>query len=88
MFLIKKGQCNWEIALVTAGLCFWNSIECEIIFTFHLQTSTSVLYVNWETFQDVEEFQTISHASGIQNYQLGIGKILLLKKELMEKVIT
>lgn len=88
MFLIKKGQCNWEIALVTARLCFWNSIECEIIFAFLLQTSTSVLYVNWETFQDVEEFQTISHASGIQNYQLGIGKILLLKKELMEKVIT
>ncbi|XP_078322971.1 uncharacterized protein LOC111122905 [Crassostrea virginica] len=37
------------------------------------QTSTSVLYVNWETFQDVEEFQTISHASGIQKYKLGIG---------------
>lgn len=37
------------------------------------QTSTSVLYINWNTFQDVEEFQTISHASGIQNYKLGIG---------------
>lgn len=44
------------------------------------QTATSVLYVNWESFQDVEEFQTISHASGIQNYKLGIG----IKKILTE----
>lgn len=60
-------------------------MECEIKLAFLLQTSTSVLYVNWETFQDVEEFQTISHASGIQNYQLGIGKIFFLRKPLMEK---
>lgn len=55
-------------------------MECEIKLAFLLQTSTSVLYVNWETFQDVEEFQTISHASGIQNYQLGIGMIFFLKE--------
>lgn len=29
--------------------------------------------INWETFQDIEEFQTNSHSSGIQDYILGIG---------------
>ncbi|XP_062569401.1 uncharacterized protein LOC134231455, partial [Saccostrea cucullata] len=37
------------------------------------QTSTTDMYINWETFLDVEEFQTGSHPSGIQNYVLGIG---------------
>lgn len=47
---------------------------CEIdVYCYFLQTATSVLYVNWESFQDVEEFKTNSHASGIQNYKLGIG---------------
>lgn len=47
---------------------------CEIdVFCYFLQTAASVLYVNWESFQDVEEFKTNSHASGIQNYKLGIG---------------
>lgn len=29
--------------------------------------------INWQTFQDIEEFQTNSHSSGIQDYILGIG---------------
>ncbi|XP_062616047.1 uncharacterized protein LOC134277752 [Saccostrea cucullata] len=37
------------------------------------QSSSSVLYINWDSFQDVEDFKTISHSSGIQNYRLGIG---------------
>nr|XP_034314147.1 uncharacterized protein LOC105348718 isoform X1 [Crassostrea gigas] len=37
------------------------------------QTSTTDMYVNWETFVDVESMTVISHSSGIQDYQLGIG---------------
>ncbi|XP_078334035.1 uncharacterized protein LOC111124258 [Crassostrea virginica] len=37
------------------------------------QTSTTEIYINWETFNDVEELRDISHSSGIQNYELGIG---------------
>ncbi|XP_062606252.1 uncharacterized protein LOC134268062, partial [Saccostrea cucullata] len=37
------------------------------------QISTTDMYVSWESFEDVEEFQTIPHAFGVQNYQLGIG---------------
>ncbi|XP_061176007.1 uncharacterized protein LOC133184958 [Saccostrea echinata] len=37
------------------------------------QTSTTDLYITWDSFKDVEEFQTISHAFGVQAYQLGIG---------------
>lgn len=32
------------------------------------------MYINWETFVDIEELTVISHSSGIQDYQLGIGK--------------
>lgn len=34
--------------------------------------------INWETFQDIEEFQTNSHSSGIQDYILGIGMSLIV----------
>nr|XP_034301655.1 uncharacterized protein LOC105322112 [Crassostrea gigas] len=39
----------------------------------NFQTSTTDMSINWETFQDIEEFQTNSHSSGIQDYILGIG---------------
>lgn len=60
---------------LTQGIFKINSHAVKLFFLLFLffQTSTSVLYINWNTFQDVEEFQTISHASGIQNYKLGIG---------------
>ncbi|XP_056015772.1 uncharacterized protein LOC125675332 [Ostrea edulis] len=37
------------------------------------QISATDLYVTWDSFIDVEEFNMISHSSGIQNYQLGLG---------------
>ncbi|CAG2222618.1 unnamed protein product [Mytilus edulis] len=37
------------------------------------QTSDSDLYVNWDNFQDVEEFNNGPHPSGIKEYILGIG---------------
>ncbi|XP_052707847.1 uncharacterized protein LOC128183063 isoform X2 [Crassostrea angulata] len=37
------------------------------------QISTTGMFISWGSFEDVEEFQTISHSSGIQNYMLGIG---------------
>ncbi|XP_078321865.1 uncharacterized protein LOC111103999 isoform X3 [Crassostrea virginica] len=37
------------------------------------QISTTDLYITWESFEDIEETQAISHSSGIQNYLLGIG---------------
>ncbi|XP_061181031.1 uncharacterized protein LOC133189645 [Saccostrea echinata] len=37
------------------------------------QTSTTDMYINWQTFEDVEEISAISHSTGIQDYQLGIG---------------
>ncbi|XP_062579529.1 uncharacterized protein LOC134241501, partial [Saccostrea cucullata] len=36
------------------------------------QTSTTDMYINWQTFEDVEEISSISHSTGIQDYQLGI----------------
>ncbi|XP_062576068.1 uncharacterized protein LOC134237945 [Saccostrea cucullata] len=40
------------------------------------QISTTDMYVTWDSFKDVEEIQTISHSSGVQNYQLGIGTFI------------
>ncbi|KAK3100189.1 hypothetical protein FSP39_015958 [Pinctada imbricata] len=37
------------------------------------QTSTSDMYVNWESFRDVEELNVLPHSSGIQDYKLGLG---------------
>lgn len=42
-----------------------------------IQISTTNMYVSWDSFEDVEEFQTIPHTSGIQNYELGIGACLI-----------
>ena len=43
-------------------------------FDYIKQISTTDLYITWESFEDIEETQTISHSSGIQNYFLGIGE--------------
>lgn len=52
-----------------------------IVFYFKLnviiQISTTDMYVSWDSFEDVEEFQTIAHTFGIQNYELGIGACLI-----------
>jgi hypothetical protein len=32
------------------------------------------MYVNWDGFQDVEEFSVGPHSTGIKEYILGIGK--------------
>ena len=32
------------------------------------------MYVNWDNFQDVEEFNNGPHPSGIKEYILGIGE--------------
>ncbi|XP_061177042.1 uncharacterized protein LOC133185758 [Saccostrea echinata] len=40
------------------------------------QISTTDMYVAWDSFKDVEEIQTISHASGVQYYELGIGTFI------------
>ncbi|XP_069133969.1 uncharacterized protein [Argopecten irradians] len=37
------------------------------------QTSLSDIYVNWETFVDVEELSSTSHSTGIQAYNVSIG---------------
>ena len=41
---------------------------------YFLQTSNTDMYVNWDGFQDVEEFNVGPHTSGIKHYILGIGK--------------
>ncbi|KAK3101031.1 hypothetical protein FSP39_000383, partial [Pinctada imbricata] len=37
------------------------------------QTSTSDMYINWDSFRDVEEFNTLAHSSGVQDYTFGLG---------------
>ncbi|XP_063415906.1 uncharacterized protein LOC134697555 [Mytilus trossulus] len=37
------------------------------------QTSNTDLYINWDGFRDVEEYDTGPHATGIKEYILGIG---------------
>ncbi|XP_021356985.1 uncharacterized protein LOC110452658 [Mizuhopecten yessoensis] len=37
------------------------------------QTTLTDIYVNWETFVDVEEYSTASHSTGIQAYTVSIG---------------
>lgn len=41
---------------------------------FNKQSSTSDLYVSWDSFVDVEEYDQAVHSSGIKEYQVGLGK--------------
>lgn len=75
MHVLIKNKINF---LLTINLIFLVSI---VVFFFNLnviiQISTTNMYVSWDSFEDVEEFQTIPHTSGIQNYELGIGACLI-----------
>lgn len=50
-------------------------LPTELLYYFFSQISTTDMFISWDSFEDVEEFQTISHSSGIQNYMLGIGNL-------------
>ncbi|XP_071123054.1 uncharacterized protein [Mytilus edulis] len=57
-----------DLTSPTAGR-LWIGHNIDTIY----QTSDSDLYVNWDNFQDVEEFNNGPHPSGIKEYILGIG---------------
>jgi len=42
-----------------------------------LQSSITEMYVNWESFIDVEEFGTGPNPTGIMDYTVGIGKCIV-----------
>ena len=35
------------------------------------------MYINWEGFHDVEEFNTGPHSTGIQEYIIGLGELYI-----------
>ena len=39
-----------------------------------LQTSNTDMYINWDQFYDVDEYNTGPHSTGIKKYILGIGE--------------
>ncbi|CAG2234222.1 unnamed protein product [Mytilus edulis] len=47
----------------------WIGVNPGIVY----QTSNTDLYINWDGFHDVEEYETGPHATGIKEYILGIG---------------
>ncbi|XP_076117799.1 uncharacterized protein LOC143085385 [Mytilus galloprovincialis] len=47
----------------------WIGLNPGIVY----QTSNTDLYINWDGFHDVEEYDTGPHATGIKEYILGIG---------------
>ncbi|XP_076085244.1 uncharacterized protein LOC143056054 isoform X2 [Mytilus galloprovincialis] len=51
----------------------WIGPVTEIQYKF--QTTTSDIFVNWESFMDVEEYGTASHSTGIRQYQVAIGSV-------------
>lgn len=56
-----------------AGEFSCNDVDVTTTSIILKQISSSDMYITWDSFKDVEEFQTISHSSGIQSYMLGIG---------------
>ena len=40
----------------------------------YFQTSLTDMYVNWDGFHDVEEYNVGPHSTGIKDYIVGIGK--------------
>ena len=48
----------------------FNIIHC-------FQTTTSHMYVHWDSFVDVEELGHAHHGSGIEYYTLAIGNIFI-----------
>ncbi|XP_063408929.1 uncharacterized protein LOC134692410 [Mytilus trossulus] len=51
----------------------WIGPVADIQYKF--QTTTSDIFVNWESFMDVEEHGTASHITGIRQYQVAIGSV-------------
>ncbi|CAG2242538.1 unnamed protein product [Mytilus edulis] len=49
----------------------WIGLTADIKY----QSSTSDIFINWETFTDVEEYKTTSHTSGILEYSIAIGSV-------------
>ncbi|XP_076086914.1 uncharacterized protein LOC143057491 [Mytilus galloprovincialis] len=45
------------------------------IIQYKFQISTSDIFVNWESFLDIEEYGTASHSTGILQYQVAIGSV-------------
>ena len=45
----------------------WDSL------TYYFQTTTSHIYVHWDSFVDVEELGNVHHGTGIESYSIAIG---------------
>ena len=45
-----------------------------VFFSNVLQSSSSDIFVSWESFTDVEEYKKTVHKSGIKKYQVGVGR--------------
>ena len=43
------------------------------------QTSSSDIFVSWDSFTDVEEQRNSMHSSGINKYLISVGKYYILK---------
>ncbi|XP_076085163.1 uncharacterized protein LOC143055975 isoform X1 [Mytilus galloprovincialis] len=56
---------------ITGKVWIGPTVETQIKF----QTTTSYIFVNWESFLDVEEYSTASHSTGIRQYQVAIGSV-------------
>lgn len=75
MHVLIKNKINF---LLTINFIFFSVYRFYFNLNVIIQISTTNMYVSWDSFEDVEEFQTIPHTSGIQNYELGIGACLYL----------
>ena len=49
-----------------------------LMFFLH-QTSSSDIFVSWDSFTDVEEQGNSMHSSGINKYLISVGKYYILK---------
>lgn len=65
--------CYFYITKLTLALQKFDKILTTLWFILH-KTSNTDLYINWDGFRDVEEYDTGPHATGIKEYILGIGK--------------
>ena len=50
------------------------NITLLLFFLIVLQSSSSDIFVSWESFTDVEEYKKTVHTSGIKEYQVGVGR--------------
>jgi hypothetical protein len=57
--------------------CYFDIIQNTTLlgfFSIVLQSSSSDIFVSWESFTDVEEYKKTVHKSGIKEYQVGVGR--------------